>query len=166
MGLSAEDVYRMSDRAKAQILAKIEENKVRERIPKREKSTQKREAVLWSCTIYGDPRTKKNSSRVIQKNGRTIVLPSKPYTEYEKSWKGQVMPPPAPIDYAVNMKAVYYMKTRRKVDLANLEEATLDILVKYGVLADDNCTIVATMDGSRVEYDKENPRVEITLTEK
>lgn len=155
MGLSAEDVYRMSDRAKAQILAKMSQ------VPK-----GNYERALWSCTIYGDPRTKKNSSRVIQKNGRTIVLPSKPYTEYEKSWKGQVMPPPAPIDYAVNMKAVYYMKTHRKVDLANLEEATLDILVKYNVLADDNCTIVATMDGSRVEYDKENPRVEITLTEK
>jgi len=62
------------------------------------------------------------------------------------------------------VQCVYYMKTRRKVDLPNLLNATDDILVKAGVVADDNCTIVATHDGSRVDYDKENPRVDITIT--
>lgn len=60
---------------------------------------------------------------------------------------------------------LYYMATRRKVDLANLIEATCDILVTAGVLADDNSRIVAAHDGSRVDYDKQNPRVEIWIEE-
>ena len=56
------------------------------------------------------------------------------------------------------------MPTRRRVDLVNLIEATTDILVKARVLEDDHCRIVAGHDGSRVVYDKENPRAEITIT--
>lgn len=63
------------------------------------------------------------------------------------------------------MQCVYYMATRRKVDLANLIEATCDILVTAGVLADDNSRIVAAHGGSRVDYDKQNPRVEIWIEE-
>ena len=56
------------------------------------------------------------------------------------------------------------MPTRRKVDLTNLQEAADDMLVHFKVLEDDNMTIVAGHDGSRVRYDKENPRIEITIT--
>lgn len=55
------------------------------------------------------------------------------------------------------------MPTRHRVDLVNLLEATCDILVKANVIEDDNCKIIATHDGSFVTYDKNNPRVEITL---
>lgn len=50
------------------------------------------------------------------------------------------------------------------MDLANLHEALLDILVTYGIIADDNYTIVHSMDGSRVMIDKVNPRTEITIS--
>lgn len=33
------------------------------------------------------------------------------------------------------------------------------------ILADDNNTIIARVDGSRVLYDKENPRTEIIIQE-
>lgn len=62
------------------------------------------------------------------------------------------------------MKAVYYMPTRRRVDKTNLESALLDVLVKHGLLADDNRDVVASTDGSRVMYDKYNPRTEVTIT--
>jgi Holliday junction resolvase RusA-like endonuclease len=55
------------------------------------------------------------------------------------------------------------MPTKRRVDLTNLLEAIDDILVKYGVLEDDNYNIIDNHDGSRVYYDKENPRTEITI---
>ena len=55
------------------------------------------------------------------------------------------------------------MPTRHRVDLVNLLEATCDILVKANVIEDDNCKIIAMHDGSYVTYDKNNPRVEITL---
>lgn len=58
---------------------------------------------------------------------------------------------------------MFYMPTRRIVDLTNLEEAIDDILVKYGVLKDDNSRILVSHDGSRVLYDKNNPRTEVTI---
>lgn len=69
------------------------------------------------------------------------------------------------INTPINMKVLYYMPTRHRVDLVNLLEATCDILVKAGVLEDDNCRIVVSHDGSRVLYDKENPRAEIYIEE-
>ncbi len=50
------------------------------------------------------------------------------------------------------------------MDKSNLEEAIHDILVKYGILSDDNRDVVASTDGSRVYYDKENPRAEIVIS--
>ena len=67
------------------------------------------------------------------------------------------------IDLPVNVRCVYYMPTRRRVDLTNLLEATDDILVRAGVLEDDHCGIIAGHDGSRVRYDRARPRVEIEI---
>lgn len=39
-----------------------------------------------------------------------------------------------------------------------------DLLVAYGIIEDDNSKIVASMDGSRVSYDKDNPRTEAEIT--
>lgn len=92
------------------------------------------------------------------------MAPSKAYVDYETDCLWQIKRPRSPISARVNVRCVYYMKTARRVDLANLIEATTDILVKAHVLEDDNSKIVAAHDGSRVEYDKENPRAEITIT--
>lgn len=67
------------------------------------------------------------------------------------------------IDYPVNIKALYYMPTRRKVDLVNLHSALHDSLVAANVLLDDNSQIVVSTDGSRVLYDRVNPRTEIII---
>lgn len=117
-------------------------------------------------TVYGDPRTKKNSARILTgRAGRPYVAPSKAYVEYETDCLRQINRPRSPISARVNVRCVYYMKTARQVDLANLIEATTDILVKSRVLEDDNCKIVAAHDGSRVDYDKANPRAEIWIEE-
>ena len=117
-------------------------------------------------TLYGDPRTKKNSARIRRsRSGGRFVAPSKAYVDYETDCLRQIKRPHSPISARVNVRCVYYMATRRKVDLANLIEATCDILVKAGVLADDNSRIVAAHDGSRVDYDKKNPRAEIWIEE-
>lgn len=112
----------------------------------------------------GDPRTKKNSARVV-----TVpyprVLPSKAYTAYEKDCLKQLDGVDTKYDGPVNVRCVYFMKTHRKIDLVNLQEATLDILCEAGILSDDNSRIVVSMDGSRVDFDKVNPRVEIDITE-
>ena len=125
------------------------------------------DSKAYCFTISGDPRTKKNSSQIIKaKNGRCFLIPSKQYKEYETSFKKQAMEQKVyglMIDYPVNIKCLYYMHTRRKVDLTNLLSASMDCMVSAGIIADDNCKIAAGNDGSRVHYDKEKPRVEITI---
>ena len=51
-----------------------------------------------------------------------------------------------------------------KCDLVGYLQAIQDLLVTYKVLEDDSRDYVASTDGSRVMYDKENPRTEITIT--
>ena len=114
-------------------------------------------------TINLKPITKKNSQRIIVCHNRPMILPSKAYLKYEKECK-PYMPKGETIDYPINVKAVYYMPTRHRVDLTNLHEALHDILVKYGVVLDDNSKIIVSTDGSKVLYDKENPRTEVTIT--
>lgn len=110
------------------------------------------------------PRTKKNHSQVITVGGRPRVIPSKQYTQFAKDCGYYINCKNLNIDYPVNIKCVYFMDTHRRVDLLNLLGATMDILVEYGVIQDDNSKIAVSHDGSRVEYDKANPRTEITIT--
>lgn len=110
------------------------------------------------------PVTKKNSQRIIIVRGRPMIIPSKLYKDYEKDCSAYLKPLETPIDYPINLKCLFFMSTKRKIDLCNLQEAICDILVHYGILADDNRNIVAAQDGSRVYYDKENPRTEIEIT--
>lgn len=122
----------------------------------------------WSCTIKGRPISKKNSQRIGYRRARSgdmapFVLPSEDYKRYERDAGWFIQQPAEPINEPCNVKAVYYMPTRHRVDLVNLEEATLDVLVHYGVLADDNAAIVASMDGSRVIFGDKEPRVEIEV---
>lgn len=117
--------------------------------------------------IFGPPVTKKNSQRIIRLgNGRRIIKPSAKFEEYQEM-VGMYIPARVRlmIDRPVNVKCMYFMPTRRRVDLVNLLEATCDILVHYRVLADDNSKIIVSLDGSRVLYDKDRPRAEIDITE-
>lgn len=117
-------------------------------------------------TIGIEPVSKKNHSQIALVKGRPMLLPSKQYRQYEKDCAEYLLPIPFnTYDCPVNVKCEYYMSTHRRVDLVNLEQATLDVLVKYGVLLDDNSNIVVSMDGSKVLYSKENPRTEIEITE-
>lgn len=116
------------------------------------------------CIIGLPPRTKKNSQQILRHGNRSFIAPSKAYLQYEKDcYPFLHQARGLNIDYPVNIKCLFYMPTRRKCDLTNLLEAVDDILTHYDVIADDNYTIVQSHDGSRVYYDKENPRTEILI---
>ena len=115
-------------------------------------------------TIPLSPITKKNSQQILinPRTNRPFIMPSKRYKDYEKAalWyipRGQCITEP------VNVAAQFYMPTRRACDLTNLLEALDDVLVKSGLLQDDNYNIIASHDGSRVYYDKANPRTEVCI---
>lgn len=108
------------------------------------------------------PVTKKNSQRIVMRGKWPRILPSKQYVDYEK--KAIPFCPVLGIDTPVNIEAIYYMSRRDKVDITNLESALMDVLVKAGTIVDDNCSIVVSTDGSRVRYDKSNPRTVVRIT--
>ena len=121
---------------------------------------------MLKITIELPPITKKNSQRILvnKSTGKPFIMPSEQYKQYEKDAQWFIHGRPR-IDYPVNVKCVFYMPTRRRVDLTNLLEAADDVLVHSGVLADDHSGIVVSHDGSRVDYDKARPRTEIEITE-
>lgn len=120
-----------------------------------------------------EPRTKKNGMRILRsrKTGKPFNVPSKEYADYLDQALMILSAARArngirkPIEKPVNVKAVYFMATRQIVDITNLHEGLHDALVDAGILQDDNSRIVYSTDGSRVRYDKWNPRTEVMITE-
>lgn len=124
-------------------------------------------------TIPVHPVSKKNSQQIITlrtKYGksRNIIIPSKKYKEFEAEclpFFTQVKKQAGVVDFPVNMAVSFFVSKKLKYDLTNLLEAIDDAAVKSGFILDDNRDIIAGHDGSRVFYDKYNPRIEITITE-
>ena len=110
------------------------------------------------------PITKKNHQQIVKARGRYMVIPSPQYKKYEKECKQYLPELDEPIKDPVELTCAFYMPTHRACDLTNLLQAVCDVLVKHGVIADDNFNIVESVDGSRVLYDKEFPRTEIAIT--
>ena len=73
---------------------------------------------MLKITIPGNPVTKKNSQRIITRNGKPFVMPSAAYKQYESDAGWHIRYKGLGIDYPVNVKCVYYMKTQ--ADLGNL----------------------------------------------
>ena len=117
-----------------------------------------------NITIKLTPITKKNSQQIVQVHGRPLILPSQKYRQYEKACAVFMPKLKEPINEPVNIRCVFYMPTRRKVDLTNLLSCAMDILVRYQVITDDCRDIAYANDGSRVYYDKSAPRTEIEIT--
>ena len=118
-------------------------------------------------TINLPARSKKNSQQILvnPRTRRPFISPSPAYKAYRAAAL-TLIPADARkgIDEPVNVKAVFYMPTARKVDLTNLLECCDDVLRDAGVIADDHSGIVAGHDGSRVLLDREHPRTEVTIT--
>ena len=122
--------------------------------------------ILFSGTIPLKPVTKKNSMQIARtKSGRPFLIQSKQYRDYAKQ-VGQFLQREEPITEPCNVEMVFYMPTRRRVDLSNLQSACLDVLVDNGILEDDNCKIVVTHDGSRVIMGDPEPRTIVTITKR
>ena len=123
--------------------------------------------ILYRATIGLPPISKKNHQRIMYspKTDKRWIAPSTQYERYERDALRLLPKAEQPISTAVNVKLVFFMPNRRRVDLVNLIEAANDILVRRGVLLDDHSGIIVSHDGSRVLYDRERPRTEIEIEE-
>lgn len=133
-----------------------------------------------NLVITGQPAVLKND-KVIVRMGKTCscckrkpnatLVSSKRITSWYKRALRQLpaqwpFAEPIPEEVHVNAAIVTYAHDKRRRDLDNTFGVAQDALQPTsgwsGILTND-CQI-KSLDGSRLRYDKENPRVEITLT--
>jgi Holliday junction resolvase RusA-like endonuclease len=125
--------------------------------------------------ILGEPCVWKNSRRIVTK-----PFPKSLPSKKAEAWMESAVPQLArqwryvaiPKTVRLNAAIVSYLKTPRLNDSGeihgwlpdqdNLLGGPGDALQAAGILEDDVC--IESHDGSRRRYDKERPRVEITLT--
>ena len=112
------------------------------------------------------PITKKNSQEIRKnhKTGRRFVAPSDTFKIYQNRCFPYLYQARSIADawkYPLNVKCLFYMPKRYRVDLVNLLEAIDDILTFYKIIPDDSFKYIGGHDGSRVLYDKDDPRTEI-----
>lgn len=130
--------------------------------------------VITLC-IPGAPRTKKTSNRVIRARGKVRVLPSESYSAWfadvvtfrplihaELRRAGVQLPLTGP----VHVCATIY-RAQRSGDATGFYQAIGDAIQEkrggLGLIADD--AQIVHWDGSRLEVDREYPRVELEITE-
>lgn len=98
--------------------------------------------------------SKKNSQQLIFAGGKPRIIQSNNYLQFERDCAYFLKKYAKHIDYPINLKCTFYVPDKRKRDLSNLLNAIQDVLVKYDVIADDNYSIVESVDGSRIKYEK------------
>jgi hypothetical protein len=127
--------------------------------------------------IHGAPRTKKTSQRIVRIGKHAKILPSKAHEE----WFAIAMSQGAtirrqlkaagvllPITGQVAVKATFYRDALRG-DATGYYQALADALQMphgkrggLGIVVDDKQ--IAHWDGSRLDKDKGNPRIEVEIT--
>lgn len=112
-------------------------------------------------------RSKKNSQQIFvnKRTNKRFVTQSNLYKQFENDCFYFLPRLKEPIDRPVNLKCTFIVPDRKKRDLTNLENAIADILVKYGVLADDNYTILSGWNGSKIKYQKGIAKIIIEITD-
>ena len=116
-------------------------------------------------TLFGVPRTKKNSQRFITlKDGRKFLIQNKLYLEYEKDCLKQLTGNfQKEIDYPIELTITIYKQDKRISDLVGYAQSIQDILVKGKVLKDDNYKIIKIIKTIFGGIDTINPRAEIKI---
>lgn len=117
-------------------------------------------------TLKGRPATKKNSGRIISRNGKPIIIPSEAYKNYEDACMWQLAGKKLHISGIIVVECKYYLPNKRSwPDLIGLLQATSDILTKSKVIDDDKW-ICSYGDSCIAGIDKENPLAEIRIVDR
>ncbi len=127
----------------------------------------------WRFTLKGAPRTKKTSNRLVPAKGnrRAVILPSAAFTAWNRIAQMELarvrsqdhpIDSAFPIEFNVNVRAWFYRDAERG-DACNYYEALADALQEGWIVVNDSQ--IVSWDGSRLLFDKANPRVEVWITE-
>lgn len=114
--------------------------------------------------VYGAPRTKKTSNRIVRAGRRRYVLPSEPHQRWFCSALPQLKAQwrRLPLSVPVGVRAIFY-RDRAAGDLCNYMQALADALERAGVVKNDR--LIGSWDGSRLRKDAARPRIEVTIAD-
>jgi Holliday junction resolvase RusA-like endonuclease len=120
----------------------------------------------WRFTLVGAPRTKKTSNIMVTK-GKPRILPSKAFSAWNRIAQVELARVRSaqvgfPIEGHVNVRAWFYQDVDR-ADPVGLYQALADALQEGRIVINDRQ--IRSWDGSRLLADKENPRIEVWITE-
>ena len=117
-------------------------------------------------TLKGRPATKKNSGRIVSRNGKPIIIPSEAYKHYEDACMWQLAGKKLHVSGIIVVECKYYLPNKRSwPDLIGLLQATSDILTKAKVIDDDKW-ICSYGESCIAGIDKDNPRAEIRIMDR
>lgn len=123
--------------------------------------------------VRGAPRTKKTSNQIWRaKKGRRIIVPSQAWLLwvatasirwYTADEAPQLWPRPARplLDWRVNVCATFFRDADRG-DAVGYYQGLADLLERFGIVPNDR--LFVSWDGSTLRVDRDEPRVEVTLT--
>jgi Holliday junction resolvase RusA-like endonuclease len=120
--------------------------------------------LLFECFVHGRPPSKKNTKKVIRKYGKTIVLYSERFREWESHalvYLRQAFVGRETIEEPLEIKLVFYFRNRQQeADVSNLVEAPQDALEKAGIIKNDRLIQVVH---ARKVFDKFKEGMQIEL---
>lgn len=114
-------------------------------------------------TFNGHVPSKKNSLRRAMVRGRLLTIPSKQYMAWEKSMLSELRSQVRPMRSPVRIIARYFPGRLQKFDMGNGQESIHDLLVKLGVLTDDNLFELQSFTCELGGLDQGAERVEVEV---
>lgn len=121
-------------------------------------------AAALQLVIFGPPRTKKTSNRLVIHGGRRKVLPSAAWCAWRDAIQATGQIPngdhlPLP-ERPMHCMALFYRQADTG-DLVGYQQGLADILEETGVITNDR--FIVSWDGTRLLVDRACPRVELVL---
>ncbi len=118
----------------------------------------------FTAVIPGQPLPK-GRPRIAGKRVMRTPKRTREYEKHAKTWlqhEAMKQGITEPFEGKVVLKAVFYRRTKTRVDIDNLQKALQDAVTKAGIWKDDSQ--VKRFHGD-VEYDKSYPRTELSITD-
>ena len=120
--------------------------------------------------VTGDCPSKKNGKRIItnSRTGKPMIISSSRHNDWEKSAIASLVLQFVGYrvtDYPVALSLKFWFSNKRAHDLDNVAASIMDVMTKAGILEDDSTKYVSRLVLEFGGVDKENPRVEIELSE-
>lgn len=124
----------------------------------------KKNTAPYLVLIEGDVPSKKNSKQILMNRatGKRFVASSPLFQRWQELQQWRLPKLRQPLE-SKRIEIIFYPSTKRRSDLNNISQGILDVLVKQGIIKDDNWFDLPQLDLRLGAVDKKYPRAEIYI---